>query len=613
VIRNLLVSILMLFLTSCVNVEKIKKTRIEGNDFNAQLAKDYKAFVEQEAVLCDWRDAEHFAKKALMAASNQPTEPEQASFRKDIKGVERVELDEARSKLLVFLSEDNKKTLPNETSSAQFFYDCWVEEQEEGWQTENIKFCKDHHIAAMLQLENQLEEVSPSSYEQPIVDNSIGVDKSVEVASHIPTYTLHFDLNRYNIDLENYQILQQAVDTINSNGLSKVDVQGYADRTGTEEYNNWLSNKRAEVVADALVKLGVKRDSLYINSFGKHHLAVETAEGVVERLNRRVVKAFCLFISLMLVLGCTRLETLKRVESKGNDFQKALTNYYRDFAEKEEKLCDWNDSQHFIQKGMVAAYGKTPLPENLAYWNISPSKLPELTEAKKKLVELIYHKKLFNTQPELSAKAQFSFDCWVEEQEEGWQPDAIDGCRENFYQSIHELSKLVYVPNHKYKLSPEKKKTVTKNSKSNGNKVATKVKNKNNTSKDKNLAKAKNVSKSKSFRDIQKNYHLTLSEKSFAIRDNNKSTLVELANFLSTQQGYEINITAYCDKEENEAEKLKLAKLRAKSVKDLLKKHGIKEDSIVVYAFAEFNKNEAIISEGAKDPSSKVIDIIIGD
>jgi len=50
---------------------------------------------------------------------------------------------------------------------------------------------------------------------------------------------------------------------------SKVYVTGYADsKTGSAEYNKSLSEKRAQVVADELVKMGVNRDNIVVESKG---------------------------------------------------------------------------------------------------------------------------------------------------------------------------------------------------------------------------------------------------------------------------------------------------------------------------------------------------------
>jgi outer membrane protein OmpA-like peptidoglycan-associated protein len=50
---------------------------------------------------------------------------------------------------------------------------------------------------------------------------------------------------------------------------AKVVVTGYADsKTGTAEFNQALSEKRANAVADELVNMGVSRDNIVVEAKG---------------------------------------------------------------------------------------------------------------------------------------------------------------------------------------------------------------------------------------------------------------------------------------------------------------------------------------------------------
>jgi OOP family OmpA-OmpF porin len=383
----------------------------------------------------------------------------------------------------------------------------------------------------------------------------------------------------------------------------------------------------------------------------------------------KLVRGFCLTFSLINLVGCTNIETLKRVTPKGNDFQKSLTNYYRGFAEHEAILCDWSDSQHFINKAMIAAYGNTPLPENLIYWKISPTKIIELDSARKKLIDLLFNHKMIQHQPQLAAKAQFSFDCWVEEQEEEWQPDAIDSCRENFYQSIHELATISEV-SIKSKYTPKKKPDAKKISKSRrkkikDNKPSTEVLKiteqpnhaqlkivdldkphqikvikpkeikidkpksaksllNNNVKEDKNkddnsvfkpieieqkkLDKPQNEIKLNLSEKIIKDYNFKQSSLKRSLADD---TIKQLEIFAKNfkDKAYEINITSFSSKLVNENQNLKQAKNWATRIKDVLINNGIDSKNITIFAYAEKNNSSKII----KDANAKLIDIVISD
>ena len=68
-----------------------------------------------------------------------------------------------------------------------------------------------------------------------------------------------------------------------------VMVDGYTDRSGSNKYNANLSLKRAEVVKNELIRLGVDANSIFIGSHGENVNETTTADGIKERKNRRVV------------------------------------------------------------------------------------------------------------------------------------------------------------------------------------------------------------------------------------------------------------------------------------------------------------------------------------
>jgi len=69
---------------------------------------------------------------------------------------------------------------------------------------------------------------------------------------------------------------------------TRVNVYGFTDTTGTRVRNEELSQQRAKVVADALMKNGVKSGRLNTRGMGETNLKVTTADNVAEARNRRV-------------------------------------------------------------------------------------------------------------------------------------------------------------------------------------------------------------------------------------------------------------------------------------------------------------------------------------
>jgi outer membrane protein OmpA-like peptidoglycan-associated protein len=67
-----------------------------------------------------------------------------------------------------------------------------------------------------------------------------------------------------------------------------VDVYGYTDSQGPDDYNQALSQRRANNVAAKLSAAGVGSDAISIKAYGESSPAVQTPDGVREPLNRRV-------------------------------------------------------------------------------------------------------------------------------------------------------------------------------------------------------------------------------------------------------------------------------------------------------------------------------------
>lgn len=95
-----------------------------------------------------------------------------------------------------------------------------------------------------------------------------------------------FDFNSsiININPELTNIVVQLLQTKEGD----IEVIGYADSLGSEKYNKWLSEKRAQAIADYLVKEGVNYSRLIVKGEGELFSIAgnETAEGRAQ--NRRV-------------------------------------------------------------------------------------------------------------------------------------------------------------------------------------------------------------------------------------------------------------------------------------------------------------------------------------
>ena len=69
---------------------------------------------------------------------------------------------------------------------------------------------------------------------------------------------------------------------------ARIEVTGYTDTSMSDDESMDISMRMAEVVADGLIKQGLKANSIVVSGMGEGNLVKSTADGVIESHNRRV-------------------------------------------------------------------------------------------------------------------------------------------------------------------------------------------------------------------------------------------------------------------------------------------------------------------------------------
>jgi OmpA-OmpF porin, OOP family len=105
-------------------------------------------------------------------------------------------------------------------------------------------------------------------------------------------YLVFFDWDRYNITPEGMAVIRQAANQFKSGAPVTLQVTGYTDLSGSAGYNQRLSERRANAVANAMVRFGVPRSDMVVRGRGMNNPRVPTAPGVREPQNRRVEIVF---------------------------------------------------------------------------------------------------------------------------------------------------------------------------------------------------------------------------------------------------------------------------------------------------------------------------------
>src|SRR5215510_319985 len=178
-------------LGGCVsNIENIGGAKGTGSAFTQALTEEYKTFVAHEHDEYDWAAADYFARKGLVAAAGTVVPPEDpANY--DL-GDAAGEIAAGHQRLLAALNNGGRDNKPAVAAKAQVKFDCWVHEQWEGWQKDEIAACKNDFLAALAELEKT--EAAPMA-----------------PAAAPGNYTVYFDFNKSVINAAGQQVINQVL------------------------------------------------------------------------------------------------------------------------------------------------------------------------------------------------------------------------------------------------------------------------------------------------------------------------------------------------------------------------------------------------------------------
>ena len=101
-------------------------------------------------------------------------------------------------------------------------------------------------------------------------------------------FEVFFDWNKADVTPDAQQIVAAASSTFKSEPPVPVQVIGHTDTSGSPEYNQKLSEERAQNVASVLAQQGVPQSAMTVTGVGENDLKVPTPPGVREPQNRRV-------------------------------------------------------------------------------------------------------------------------------------------------------------------------------------------------------------------------------------------------------------------------------------------------------------------------------------
>lgn len=122
----------------------------------------------------------------------------------------------------------------------------------------------------------------------------------------------------------------------------------------------------------------------------------------------------------------------------GTTLQEGLASGYADLASREYAEFDYVDGDAFAAKRDLAKAGGNVEPWMASNWNITGDELMALDAARARIMEAYEKGGDFET-PIPLAKAQTSYDCWVQEVEEQINVEHANACRAAYEQAIADV------------------------------------------------------------------------------------------------------------------------------------------------------------------------------
>ena len=297
-------------LTGCSNmkthteVEALNEARVTGSPFTQRLTQEYKSYVHFKQRALDYADANHFARKGLMAAQGKVVMPEPLSnWHLDERAAR--ELRAARTELVGLLNGGGRVQAPMEAALAQMKYDCWTEQAEQNWRSVGQPVCKAEFQNAMTDLKARMTRAVPKSEKmgQPVPAKPIVMNTPLPTPAKDPDafrsdldegmFLVFFDFDRAKLNPTGLQVVDAiAAQAKKRHDLRSIRLVGHTDKAGSDKYNQRLSIRRAEAVRAALANRGVEVDLLQTSARGESDPMVATPNNTREPANRRVEVRF---------------------------------------------------------------------------------------------------------------------------------------------------------------------------------------------------------------------------------------------------------------------------------------------------------------------------------
>ena len=120
-----------------------------------------------------------------------------------------------------------------------------------------------------------------------ILQEVVEVEAAAVVPEVIELDTITFAFDQYELTPEAKMGLDENLERLSSQPDLSIVIQGHTDSIGTEDYNQKLSEQRAQVVHEYFISKGVSPERMQTVGYGESRPAADNSSAQGRALNRR--------------------------------------------------------------------------------------------------------------------------------------------------------------------------------------------------------------------------------------------------------------------------------------------------------------------------------------
>jgi OmpA-OmpF porin, OOP family len=265
-----------------------------GLQFHQTLYSGYKNLSEElDNEYGDSKDGEHFNHKALLSGREAPAYPEEV----DDRVVSSVaEFRGALLELKTVYDKGGRELAAVETATAQVSFDCWIEADEAGGRNGRADACKDAFWDALNAAKAKAnKEIAQIIQSPPLADPDLSAPAPAPEPEFIPQavldkyFRVFFDFDSTDLTTTSQTTIQEAIEYLKQYKTLRINLVAHADRSGSVEYNDKLSERRADAVLNVFANAGIDLGRIdVVKAVGERASLVPTEDGVKLQENRAV-------------------------------------------------------------------------------------------------------------------------------------------------------------------------------------------------------------------------------------------------------------------------------------------------------------------------------------